>query len=473
MDKLNDEANNNVNMEEEDVEIIEKDIEVEDNTIVEKEKIESDCEQEVEEIKDNIISERDIEKTENIPVAEKEIEEDGIVEEDSLTKREVEKLQDVNVVEKEIEEDSNIIEQVIGEQDNSIVKEDIKENNNINDFERDKTNNRKVRREERKLKVPNIYMRAMSFIVMSIFLFGAAIGKAGAISFNDNKISLNLSYSNENSDNNDESNTKNNTEKNDINTSKKKGNKTNSSNKENNKSDNKYKNTSDEGQKFIYDAVEVAQKLKKGDYQNGGKKIVFLTFDDGASNTVTPKILKILDDYNVKATFFIMGSVLEDGGENAKKLVKEEYNKGHAIGNHSYCHDYSVLYPGRHLDLEAFKNDYSKNENELKKILGDDFSTRVIRCPGGYMSWKDMDKLDEYLKENNMASIDWSALSGDAEGEKKDASQLLKYAVESSMNQEMVVLLMHDTYGKEETANSLPKIIEYFKGHGYEFRTLG
>ncbi|HCW52802.1 MAG TPA: polysaccharide deacetylase [Clostridium sp.] len=459
MDKLNGEANNNANVEAEDIGIIEK------------EKIESDSEQEVEGIKDSSISEREIEKLENIPVTEKEIEEIGVVEEEkSLTEKEVE---DINVVEKEIEEDSKIIEQVIEEQDNSIIEEEIKvQNDNINEFESNKINNRKARRKERKLKVSNIYMRAMSFIVMSIFLFGAAIGKAGAISFNNNKIALNSSYSNENSDN-DENNTKNNTEKNDRNSSEKKDNKTNASNKENNKSDNKYKNTSAEGQKFIYDAVEVAKKLKNCDYQNGGKKIIFLTFDDGASNTVTPKILKVLDDYNVKATFFIMGSVLEDGGENAKKLVKEEYNKGHAIGNHSYCHDYSVLYPGRHLDLEAFKNDYSKNENELKKILGDDFSTRVIRCPGGYMSWKDMDKLNGYLNENNMTSIDWSALSGDAEGEKKDASQLLKHAVESSMNQEMVVLLMHDTYGKEETANSLPKIIEYFKGHGYEFRTLG
>ena len=88
------------------------------------------------------------------------------------------------------------------------------------------------------------------------------------------------------------------------------------------------------------------------------------------------------------------------------------------------------------------------------------------------MSWKDMDKLDGYLEENNMASIDWSALSGDAEGKKKDASQLLKYAVESSMNQEMVVLLMHDTYGKEETAKSLPAIIKYFKEQGYQFKVI-
>ena len=353
------------------------------------------------------------------------------------------------VVERHLKENANHIEEKISKETN-----------------RENLNNKKNKTKKKlgKYKNKRIYMRTMSFLIMIIFLFGGAISRAEAISIKDNKISFNL-------DNDNKDMTA------DAGDSKEKSelDKDSSNNqKENNeKSKKEYKNTSEEGQKYIYDAVEVSKKLKNEDYSNNGKKIVFLTFDDGASNTVTPKILKILDDYDVKATFFIMGKVLEDGGENSKKLVKEEYNKGHAIGNHSYCHDYDILYPGRHLDLEAFENDYNKNDEELKSILGDEFSTRVIRCPGGYMSWKNMDKLDGYLEENNMVSIDWSALSGDAEGKKKDASQLLKYAVESSMNQEMVVLLMHDTYGKEETGNSLPKIIEYFKGHGYEFRTLG
>lgn len=344
-------------------------------------------------------------------------------------------------------------------------------NDEINKDVHDKHKKSRVRRKIKKLKNRKIYVRAMSFIVMSLFLFGATISRAGAISINGNKISLNSNNDNEytDSDRNDDKEN----EENKVKESDKPNNDENDKKEVREKSTTKYKNTNEEGQKYIYDAVEVSKKLKNGDYKNSGKKIVFLTFDDGASNTVTPKILKTLDDYNVKATFFIMGQVLEEGGENAKKLVKEEYDKGNAIGNHSYCHDYHVLYPGRHLDLEAFKNDYNKNTEELKKILGDNFSTRVIRCPGGYMSWQGMDALDGYLKENNMASIDWSALSGDAEGGQKDASQLLKHAVESSSNQEMVVMLMHDTYGKEETAKSLPKIIEYFKGHGYEFRTLG
>lgn len=88
------------------------------------------------------------------------------------------------------------------------------------------------------------------------------------------------------------------------------------------------------------------------------------------------------------------------------------------------------------------------------------------------MSWKGMSPLDEYLDANNMASIDWNALNGDAEGGKKNAQQLIDYAIKTSQGKEMVVLLMHDTYGKEETAKALPTIIKYFKDNGYDFKTL-
>ena len=187
---------------------------------------------------------------------------------------------------------------------------------------------------------------------------------------------------------------------------------------------------------------------------------------------VTPKILKTLKDENVKATFFLTGQNIERGGEKAKELIKQEFNEGHAIANHSYSHNYKLLYPGRTLDLEAFKADFEKTDKMLTDILGKYFSTRVLRCPGGYMSWKGMDELDAYLDENNKASIDWNALNADAEGGKKSAQQLVDYAIKTSKGKEMVVLLMHDTYGKEETAKALPSIIKYFKDNGYEFKTL-
>ena len=228
----------------------------------------------------------------------------------------------------------------------------------------------------------------------------------------------------------------------------------------------------EEGKKYTYDAKKVQEKLNNHDYTTDGKKVVFLTFDDGTSKTNTPEVLRILKENNIKATFFLTGSNIENGGETAKDLVRQEFNSGHAIANHSYSHDFKLLYPGRNLDMEAFKADYEKNDKLLKSILGENFTTHVMRCPGGYMSWKNMDPLKDYLNENKIASIDWNALNADAEGPKKNAQQLVDFAIKTAQGKEMVVLLMHDTYGKEETVKALPSIIKYFKDNGYEFRTL-
>lgn len=228
----------------------------------------------------------------------------------------------------------------------------------------------------------------------------------------------------------------------------------------------------EEGKKYTYDAKKVQEKLNNHDYTNDGKKVVFLTFDDGTSKTNTPEVLRILKENNIKATFFLTGSNIENGGETAKDLVRQEFNSGHAIANHSYSHDFKLLYPGRNLDMEAFKADYEKNDKLLKSILGENFTTHVMRCPGGYMSWKNMDPLKDYLNENKIASIDWNALNADAEGPKKNAQQLVDFTIKTAQGKEMVVLLMHDTYGKEETVKALPSIIKYFKDNGYEFRTL-
>lgn len=233
-----------------------------------------------------------------------------------------------------------------------------------------------------------------------------------------------------------------------------------------------YIRTNEEGKKYSYDAAKITDKLKHYDYSNEGEKIVFLTFDDGASTTVTPQILKTLDEYDVKATFFVVGNTIENGGEEAKALIKEEFDKGHAIANHSYSHDYHVLYPERSLNLNQFLADFKKTDELLKDILGENFSTRVIRCPGGYNSWNNMEPLEVYLQENNIVSIDWNVLNRDAEGRKKDADELIQNVTADVGDKEIVVVLMHDTYGKEETAKALPQVIQYFKDNGYEFKTL-
>ena len=230
------------------------------------------------------------------------------------------------------------------------------------------------------------------------------------------------------------------------------------------------------------DALEVfanTEGLLKGTktypVRTDGKKVVYLTFDDGPSTTNTPNVLDTLDKYNVKATFFILGKSIDEGTEN-KEILKRIANDGHAIGNHSYSHDYNYLYPGRTINPDNFMADINKCNYRLKEVLGDDFNTRVIRFPGGYWSWEGRSGIRPIIDEKGYAVIDWNTLNEDAQGAKKDANGLVECLKKNTdalgPNADSVVVLMHDTYGKEETVKALPEIIQYFKDKGFEFKTI-
>lgn len=230
------------------------------------------------------------------------------------------------------------------------------------------------------------------------------------------------------------------------------------------------------------DALEVfanTEGLLKGTktypVRTDGKKVVYLTFDDGPSTTNTPNVLDILDKYNVKATFFIVGKSLDEGTE-AEELLKRIAREGHAIGNHTYCHDYDYLYPGRTINPDNFMADINKCNDRMKEVLGDDFNTRIIRFPGGYWSWNGRSGIRPIIDEKGYAIIDWNTLNEDAQGAKKDANGLVECLKKNTealgANADSVVVLMHDTYGKEETVKALPEIIQYFKDKGFEFKTI-
>lgn len=236
----------------------------------------------------------------------------------------------------------------------------------------------------------------------------------------------------------------------------------------------------DEDKKFDLDenAVDAAkvEEMLKGVYEDDGEKIVFLTFDDGPSTSVTPKILDTLKEYNVKATFFQLGENIEKN-EESKRLVKRIYNEGHALGNHSYTHSLETLYPNNQLDIETYMKEVKSTDNAMKEIIGQDFNTKVLRMPGGYMSREyyndpNLGAFDERLKTENWYSIDWNAMNGDADGTGKSAEELLTEVKNTAGEQNKIVILMHDTYGKEETANALPNIIEYLQEQGYKFKTI-
>ena len=237
----------------------------------------------------------------------------------------------------------------------------------------------------------------------------------------------------------------------------------------------KESNTNVENVAYLEKYIE--QQIK-GQMPDGadGKKVAYLTFDDGPSETVTPQILDILKSENVNATFFLIGKYV-DKDDASKNLVKREIAEGNSIGIHSYSHDYNYLFPNGKINLKNCMSDFDKTDKALKNVLGQDFSTRAIRFPGGQMTWGKKDPqgaeaVDKALHEKDWHQIDWNALSGDAESGHKDAAELTQEAIRTIGNREKALILMHDTYGKEETAKALPGIIEYLKKQGYEFKII-
>lgn len=197
--------------------------------------------------------------------------------------------------------------------------------------------------------------------------------------------------------------------------------------------------------------------------KNDGKKIAFLTFDDGPSRNVTPKILDILKRYNVKATFFVLGQLADTNPDILKRIYKE----GHSIANHSYSHDYNKIYK----DIPSFMNEFNKSNESIKKIIGNDYKNELFRFPGGSFE-KKKQPFKNKLKKLGFRYIDWNALNGDATGHNIPPKQLLKNIKSTTAGKKHVVILMHDSGTKKTTVEALPSIIEYLKSEGYEFRTL-
>lgn len=223
------------------------------------------------------------------------------------------------------------------------------------------------------------------------------------------------------------------------------------------------------GQLYATDAKLIEDKIKSYDFYNNGEKVVYLTFDDGPSK-YTKEILTVLKKYNIRGTFFVTGTAIENGKEEAKEALRDSYVYGNSIGNHTYSHDYKKLYPGSTLDLKAFQDDLNKNSSLLKDVLGESFETNIVRCPGGSMSWGNMNQLDKYFDESNKSSIDWNALTDDSYNKNKDVDVMLQNAINTSKDKNLVVLLMHET--NENTPKYLDDVIKYYHSNGYEFKTL-
>lgn len=216
----------------------------------------------------------------------------------------------------------------------------------------------------------------------------------------------------------------------------------------------------DEDSENSWKDKSVSEQIKELDK---GYKVAYLTFDDGPSRTVTPKILDILYSYDIKATFFVVGKQAEKNPD----ILKRIYEEGHAIGNHTYTHNYAYLYK----NVNNFYYELKVTERVLKNILGEDFETKLMRFPGGSFGAQKA-PFRKFVVENGYNYIDWNSLNGDAEGYQIPADKLIKRFKSTFANQQTLVILMHDTDAKETTVKSLPAIIEFLMERGYQFATL-
>ena len=200
---------------------------------------------------------------------------------------------------------------------------------------------------------------------------------------------------------------------------------------------------------------------------NGEEKRVFLTFDDGPTKEVTPYILDVLDKYNVKATFFVLGTRVKQNPD----ILKRTYEAGHYIANHGYSHKYSSVYKS----ADTVLDEYNRTENAIREALGNDsYSSNLFRFPGGSKGgpYEEIKKeARSKLNEYGIAYLDWNALTYDAEGA-KSKDDILKNLKETTKGWDNVVLLMHDSADKKVTYETLEEVIKYLQDEGYAFKNI-
>ena len=196
-------------------------------------------------------------------------------------------------------------------------------------------------------------------------------------------------------------------------------------------------------------------------------KRAFLTFDDGPSSN-TPAILDILKQENIPASFFVLGNAVERQPE----YVKRAYEEGHYIANHGYSHVYSKVYASP----EAVLDEFNSCNTAVQNAIGiPEYNSHLFRFPGGLVGGRYAElklQAKQILNDNNIVNIDWNCLTGDAETRYPTEEKLMNGLIDTSNGKNSIVVLMHDAVEKTTTVETLPKVINYLREQGYEFKNF-
>lgn len=192
--------------------------------------------------------------------------------------------------------------------------------------------------------------------------------------------------------------------------------------------------------------------VQEEDEEEEGVRKVYLTFDDGPSSN-TGRILDILAEYDVKATFFVVGKEEERYLPLYNRIVDE----GHTLAMHSYSHKYYEIYQSK----ESYVEDLTRLQEFLYDTTG--VWCRYCRFPGGSsntVSKVDMHELIEYLDEQDMTYFDWNIVSGDATSDYISSGDIIRNCTRKLGEFDEAIILMHDAAEKDSTVEALPGLIE-------------
>lgn len=198
------------------------------------------------------------------------------------------------------------------------------------------------------------------------------------------------------------------------------------------------------------------------------QNVIYLTFDDGPSTDITPHILDILKEENVKATFFVLDYTV---GSKREELIKREIAEGHTIALHGTSHKYKEIYKS----LEDGVSNFTNLNQKIKETTGVD--TKIMRFPGGSSNTVSrfnpgiMTKLAEAMLEKGYKYYDWNVSSGDS-GDVKTSEAVYSNVTKGFKKGRINMVLMHDFAGNKKTLDALKDIIHFGKENGYTFERI-
>lgn len=197
-------------------------------------------------------------------------------------------------------------------------------------------------------------------------------------------------------------------------------------------------------------------------------KTVYLTFDDGPG-AYTEKLLSILKNYNVKATFFVTNQF-----PKYQSLIGKAHSEGHKIAVHTYSHQMYNKNNNIYSSVNAYMNDFNAMQNVIKAQTGSE--TNIFRFPGGTNNTISksscqgiMTQLAEQMTNAGYFYFDWNVDSYDSRSS-SNTQKIITETINQIKNKKNAVVLMHDIHKK--TVDAVPAIIEYCLENGYTFKVL-